>query len=94
MKSYSPKISNNHLAWKAILETYGKALGKTGTDYCSSVTEENQTVPRFLFSSVSKLAKGHSDLDTHVPSTPNSENFVSLIADKCIKNVISWRPGS
>lgn len=74
-KSYAPKTDNDHLAWQDILVTDEKALRKTGND---DVIEENQTDPRFLFSTLSKLTKSHSDLDPHVPSTPNSDKFVSF----------------
>ncbi|KAK2821899.1 hypothetical protein Q5P01_021964 [Channa striata] len=60
------------------------SLHEARTAYYSSLIEENKNNPRFLFSTVARLTKSHSSVETSIPSTLCSNDFMTFFTNKIV----------
>ncbi|XP_055361200.1 uncharacterized protein LOC129603535 [Betta splendens] len=80
----SNKINVNCIAWKDSLIKYKKALCAARKTYYSSLIEENKNNPRFLFSTVARLTKSHSCVESTIPLNLSSNDFMNYFTNKII----------
>ena len=80
----SSYLEESQLVWKDSLITYMKALCKAITAYYSSLIEENENNPRFLFSTVARLTKSFSSVEPCIPLTLSSDDFMSFFVNKIV----------
>lgn len=78
----STKTDIAYIAWKDSFKTYKKALCRSRTAYYSSLIEENQNNPRFLFSTVARLTKNHNCIEPTIPNNLCSDNFMKFFQNK------------
>ena len=80
----SSNLEESQLVWKDSLLTCKKALHKSRTAYYSSLIEENKNNPKFLFSTVARLTKNKSSVESCIPLTLSSDDFMRFFINKIV----------
>ncbi len=75
------------LTWKSLelrgktVSSYGQALKDARTEHIHKLIDNNQSNPRFLFSTVARLTNKQMSPDLNVPSQFNSNDFMNLFTE-------------
>ncbi len=76
------KLEVFRIAWREITLSYRKALKTTRSDYFSSLLEENQHNPRYLFNTVTKLTKNKASTGVGISQEHSSNDFMNNFTSK------------
>ncbi len=78
------------IAWKNSMSRYRQALKAARTEHIRKLLDNNQNNPRFLFSTVARLANKQMSPDLNIPYI-NSNDFMNFFTDKIhnIRNTIT-----
>ncbi len=73
------------------MSSYRQALKAARTEHIRKLIDNNQTNPRFLFSTVSRLTNKQTSPDQNIPSLFNSNDFMNFFTEKIdkIRNTIT-----
>ncbi len=63
------------------VSSYGQALKDARTEHIHKLIDNNQSNPRFLFSTVARLTNKQMSPDLNVPSQFNSNDFMNLFTE-------------
>ncbi len=76
------KLEVFRLAWRESTLSYRKALKTAGSDYFSSLLEENKHNPRYLFNTVAKLTKNKASTGVDISQQHSSNDFMNYFTSK------------
>lgn len=78
-KSNSAQSLND---WKNTVRIFKDALREAKQKYYSSLIEANKNNPRYLFNTVARLTNSHSTVESSIPATLSSDDFLEFFNNK------------
>ncbi len=76
------KLEVFRIAWQESSLSYRKALKTARSDYFSSLLEENNYNPRYLFNTVAKLTKNKASTVVDISQQHSSKDFMNYFTSK------------
>ncbi len=76
------KLEVFRIAWRESILSYRKALKTARSDYFSSLLEETNITPRYLFNTVTKLTKNKASTGVGISQEHSSNDFMNYFTSK------------